>query len=226
MLEKRYIIIVVGVVSILLGSLLGTNATLAQSGGEYDPWLDYNQDGIIDIYDLHPLGQAYGTSGDPISARNVAVTNFPLDEKGNLKVNVTEGRSPRPRDIEVPATSGTIQWAAQPPSGMRWTVLQACILITTDATVADRYLYLYFYRTATDAFFQSQRNVYPITANKTNKAIIFGVGETYAHNVAPENANIPLPYPNVLIDSDYLRLSLVNGQPGDSYHGWFRVLEY
>ena len=42
-----------------------------QSGGTYDPWLDYNEDGKIDVAELNPLGQAYGSSGD--STKNVTV---------------------------------------------------------------------------------------------------------------------------------------------------------
>jgi hypothetical protein len=62
-----------------------------QGGGAYDPWLDYNGDGKIDVNDLHSLGQAYGTSGDP--TRNVNVTNFPLDANGNMKVSVQKEAS-------------------------------------------------------------------------------------------------------------------------------------
>jgi len=43
----------------------------SQQVGTYDPWLDYNEDGKIDISDLQPLSQAYGTSGD--TTKNVTV---------------------------------------------------------------------------------------------------------------------------------------------------------
>jgi len=49
-----------------------------QGGGAYDPWLDYNEDGAIDVSDLHPLGGSYGTTGD--STKNVNVTNWPQPE--------------------------------------------------------------------------------------------------------------------------------------------------
>ncbi len=38
-----------------------------QQNGTYDPWIDTNDDGIIDIYDLEALGSLYGTSGSPIN---------------------------------------------------------------------------------------------------------------------------------------------------------------
>jgi hypothetical protein len=42
-----------------------------QQSGMYDPWLDYNEDGVIDVNELHPLGEAYGSSGDP--TKNVTI---------------------------------------------------------------------------------------------------------------------------------------------------------
>jgi len=38
-----------------------------QGGGTYDPWIDTNDDGIIDVYDLQAMGSIYGTSGTPIN---------------------------------------------------------------------------------------------------------------------------------------------------------------
>lgn len=74
MIKKTYLMILsVAIVSVLLGSLFYNNVILAQTNGsEYDPWLDYNEDGIIDVNDLSPLGQAYGSSGDP--TKNVTTT--------------------------------------------------------------------------------------------------------------------------------------------------------
>jgi len=74
MIKKKYLMILsVAIVSVLLGSLFINNVILAQtSGSEYDPWLDHNEDGIIDVNDLSLLGQAYGSSGDP--TKNVTTT--------------------------------------------------------------------------------------------------------------------------------------------------------
>jgi hypothetical protein len=49
------------------------------SSGTYDPWLDYNEDGIIDLKDVYPMHQAYSTLGDP--TKNVNVTNWPPLDK-------------------------------------------------------------------------------------------------------------------------------------------------
>ena len=51
----------------------------------YDPWYDFDDDGDIDIYDIVDIAGRYGTSGD--STRNVSVTNFPLDDHGNIRIS-------------------------------------------------------------------------------------------------------------------------------------------
>jgi hypothetical protein len=92
--EKEVIIVngkqfAIGIVlAIVLLPLAFIPLSSQQGGGTYDPWLDYNGDGKIDVNDLHPLGQAYGTSGDP--TRDVRVTNWPLDGEGNLKVRTEQ----------------------------------------------------------------------------------------------------------------------------------------
>lgn len=78
MIKRKYLMILsVAIVSILLGSLFVSNVLLAQSGSEYDPWIDNNEDGIIDVNDLSSMAQTYGTSGDP--TKNVSVTNWPVE---------------------------------------------------------------------------------------------------------------------------------------------------
>jgi hypothetical protein len=42
---------------------------------EYDPWIDTNDDGVINIYDLVKAASIYGTEGDP--TKNVNVNNWP-----------------------------------------------------------------------------------------------------------------------------------------------------
>lgn len=80
MIKKKYLMILsIAVVSVLFGSLFVGNVLLAQSSGEYDPWIDINEDGIIDVNDLASMSQTYGTSGDP--TKNVNVTNWPVEPK-------------------------------------------------------------------------------------------------------------------------------------------------
>jgi hypothetical protein len=46
-----------------------------RSAKQYDPWLDYNDDGKINLVDLSYLASSYNTAGDP--TKNVNVTNWP-----------------------------------------------------------------------------------------------------------------------------------------------------
>jgi len=41
--------------------------TRSSPAGEYDPWLDINDDGTINILDVANVASAYGTSGTPIN---------------------------------------------------------------------------------------------------------------------------------------------------------------
>lgn len=42
-----------------------------QDSGSYDPWLDYDENGRIDVNELHRLGESYGSLGD--STKNVTI---------------------------------------------------------------------------------------------------------------------------------------------------------
>jgi hypothetical protein len=59
-----------------------TRSYEASSLDVYDPWLDYNNDGVIDWYDFNRIS---------MRDQYVTLTNLPLDENGNLKVNLTSG---------------------------------------------------------------------------------------------------------------------------------------
>jgi len=68
MIKKKYLMIrSIAIASVLLGSLFVSSVLVAQSGGEYDPWIDTNDDGIIDINDVATMGSMYGSSGEPIN---------------------------------------------------------------------------------------------------------------------------------------------------------------
>jgi len=64
-------------IATLLALVLLTVASAPWSGQQtrnaYDPWLDYNEDGVIDVNELQRIAQAYGSSGEP--TRNVTVSS-------------------------------------------------------------------------------------------------------------------------------------------------------
>jgi len=65
------------VIGMLLALALLTLAHAPLSGqldsGSYDPWLDYDENGIIDARELSRLGESYGSSGD--ITRNVTIAS-------------------------------------------------------------------------------------------------------------------------------------------------------
>jgi len=69
-----------------------------QDGGLYEPWIDTNDDGIIDVHDLQALGSAYGTSGTPINK-----TALLLELQSRLEA--LETRVPKKSNISISATA-------------------------------------------------------------------------------------------------------------------------
>lgn len=55
-----------------LASALLLNVHTSSSAGTYDPWADYNGDGIINIQDVGPLAAGWLATGNP--TRNVTIT--------------------------------------------------------------------------------------------------------------------------------------------------------
>jgi|GEM_PF-2859172 len=68
-------VLIIALLTFCLTSILFMATTTRSQVGEYNPWADYNEDGVIDVFDIVPGGAAYGTEGDP--TKNVYVTNWP-----------------------------------------------------------------------------------------------------------------------------------------------------
>ena len=84
---RKDVIVAVLATFCLTATLFMVTTSKSQSGvGEYNPWADYNGDGTIDIFDIVPGAVSFGSEGDP--TKNVNVTNWPLDENGNLRTNM------------------------------------------------------------------------------------------------------------------------------------------
>jgi hypothetical protein len=69
-----------------------SNNCETKSMPEYDPWIDINDDGVIDGQDFQIMKKYIPSAGDP--TKNVNVTNLPIDEQGNLKVSIQDERTP------------------------------------------------------------------------------------------------------------------------------------
>jgi hypothetical protein len=80
MTTKKNLIIVVLATFCLIATLFLIIPTRSQTGGQYDPWVDVNDDGKIDGKDIGTTAWAFGTAGDP--TKNVTVTNWPTSPSG------------------------------------------------------------------------------------------------------------------------------------------------
>ncbi len=61
---------------------------ITRSTTPYDAWLDYNEDGTINMRDIGAAVQAFGASGDP--TKNVTVTNWPAEMEPTKTIVVCE----------------------------------------------------------------------------------------------------------------------------------------
>jgi hypothetical protein len=76
MVTKKDLIIAVLCTFCLASTLfMMAKTTSSPDIGTYDPWVDLNDDGYIDVFDAVTLAGVAGTSGDP--TKNVNVTNWP-----------------------------------------------------------------------------------------------------------------------------------------------------
>jgi hypothetical protein len=67
---------------VLLGSLLLVQAS---SSATYDPWVDLDESGDVDIFDVVTLAGSYQTTGDP--TKNVNVMNWPVTNQQTVWYN-------------------------------------------------------------------------------------------------------------------------------------------
>lgn len=88
MIRKDVVIAIIATFC-LTSTLFMITTSKSQSGvGEYNPWADYNEDGIIDIFDIVPGAVSFGAEGDP--TKNVNVTNWPPWSPSGILNNNTQ----------------------------------------------------------------------------------------------------------------------------------------
>jgi hypothetical protein len=78
-LDNRRFVIAVLTVACLLTVLVAGIRSSFSGAGDYDPWLDTNDDGKIDMKDIGAVARAFGTSGQNISKAGLAYDSGWLD---------------------------------------------------------------------------------------------------------------------------------------------------
>jgi len=73
--KRSFVIVVLSALCITMILAVPTNSLV----GYYDPWLDYNDDGDIDMVDVAASARAFGSYGDP--TKYVNVTNWPVSSQ-------------------------------------------------------------------------------------------------------------------------------------------------
>ena len=68
-------LIIIALTTFCLTATVFTVVPTRSQNNRYDPWLDTNDDGLVNIVDLAKTATAFGSSGDP--TKNVNVTNWP-----------------------------------------------------------------------------------------------------------------------------------------------------
>lgn len=87
MVDKKDLVIAVLAASCLTFTLFSILPSKSSpSAAPYDPWLDTNDDGTINMRDIGAMCNAFGTYGDP--TKNVNVTNWPEDRPGTIKKGI------------------------------------------------------------------------------------------------------------------------------------------
>lgn len=88
MVNKKDLIIAVLATFCLTATLFMVIPTRS-SPGEYDPWVDINDDGKVNIADIFSVAKAFGTSGDPTKSV-VIVGCDSLENATRFVLNTTE----------------------------------------------------------------------------------------------------------------------------------------
>ena len=168
---RKDLIIAVLLTFCIAVTLFGIIPTSGQSPGDYDPWLDYNDDGTVNMRDVAASARAFGTSGDP--TKNVNVMNWPVSSQ----VIVWDWE---------PAPSGAKYSPMYNSSGFcRLHILAKADGLTGSETATVRVLGLLYYEDGGYAGVTA----YTITLTATSErkdATIFVPGETFQFSISAD----------------------------------------
>ena len=73
--KRVFVIVVLSALCLTMILAVPTNSLV----GYYDPWLDYDENGDIDMKDVAASARAFGSFGDP--TKSVTVTNWPTSNQ-------------------------------------------------------------------------------------------------------------------------------------------------
>ncbi|MEM3610414.1 MAG: hypothetical protein QW076_05970 [Candidatus Anstonellales archaeon] len=86
----------------------------SSSTREYDPWLDYNDDGIIDMKDIYQTVLHYCAEGDPVNKTALLYNVNETFTELLSRIGALEARIPKKGYISIPPTAFTPKENTQP----------------------------------------------------------------------------------------------------------------
>ena len=114
LMNRRFVIAVLTVAC--LTTVLFVAAPIRSSApgpGEYDPWLDWNDDGKINMVDISRAAKAFGTSGQNISKASLAYDSGWLDLRNDTGETYTITHNLNDIELQVDArfdSAGNMVW--------------------------------------------------------------------------------------------------------------------
>jgi len=167
-----------------------------------------------------PWGQEQYYRVDYTATAEISVAG--VDPMSGLIKYIVPGMSRR--IISISATAGNVVTEISPGAGRRMIILGGRISLTTDATVADRYVAPDIKDGNNNILVSIPKNSTAITASSSgtvNLGLFFTDGIAVSGR---DSATIPLPF-WILVGTDKFTITIQNGTIGDSYSGYVVVLE-
>jgi hypothetical protein len=92
MVSKKELMLSVLTVFFLATALFST-VWIAGSDGDWDPWMDVDENGIVNMLDLYQVAQKYGTTGVPLTKGAIEFDSGWIDitDKAGQEILVTHG---------------------------------------------------------------------------------------------------------------------------------------
>ena len=109
--DGRFVVAVLSIACLM--SVLLTVAPIRSSvpgAGEYDPWLDWNDDSKIDMKDVSRVARAFGTSGENVSKASLMYDSGWLDLRNETGLYCTITHNLNESGLQVDAREITLGW--------------------------------------------------------------------------------------------------------------------
>jgi hypothetical protein len=103
MITRKHLLLAIAATSLLTMFLITIMPGRSPNAGEYDPWLDWNDDGKINLIDVFRAQLAFGTTGQPLSKAGLAYDSgwINITDKCGQYFNITHNLNSMDLTIDV-----------------------------------------------------------------------------------------------------------------------------